>query len=323
MTTSRPASPRSSSSARLLLPPLAALVVAGAGWAAWQWRAASAAAAARAGLLADVVATVAKPDVDAGELSRLVALLHKLPDHATATDVLAAEARIELARGRPERAQALFGNVAAQPGASPADQGLGARMLLALHASGTADRARATALLEQVLQLAGSAYGTTRDPGDLLLVWQAAERLGRHERSTAAARDLAANHADSAHNRFVQFAMAFAPTATGAALDAALTGLAPPPAEGEAMRAFVRLQQQDVAGAVAAAEAGLQHAPGVPVVRWAAAVVFHACVLASAAGSDDRARWVERRDAQLDWMVAQGNADGPRAEQIAAMRTVR
>jgi hypothetical protein len=253
----------------------------------------------------------------------LMSLLQKQPDHAVARDLLAAAARIEMARGRPERAQALFAALAGQPGASADEQRLGARILLQVHATGSFDRATGNGLLEQVVQWSEAAYAADRRVDDLLVVWQAAERLGRHERSAAAARDLAASHADTAVARFVQFAIAFAPANGVVPLDNVVADLSPVPVEADAMRVFVLLQAGDVPGAAAVAESALARAPGVGVVRWAAAVVFHACVLGSAAGSDDRTRWLQRRDVQLGWLLDNGNIDAARRTQCTSMRDVR
>lgn len=317
------AAPRAAMRAPAVLIPASAAVLALLGYGVWQWREMTAASDARARLLADVEVTLQKGQADGSELSRLMAMLHKFADHATARDLLAAQARIELARGRAERARELFGALGSQPGASPPEQGLAAQILLQLHAAGAADRAAANGLLEQAVQLAAAASTASQRADDLLLLWQAAERLGRHDRAADAARDLAANHAESPANAFVQFATSFAPTASLAALEAAEVGLRPKPVEGEAMRVFLLLQSGDLPGAAAAAERGLGLAPGVTVVRWAGAVVFHACVLGSAADSPDRLRWTERRDAQLAWLLEQGNIDDARAQQIRAMREQR
>jgi hypothetical protein len=323
VSTRPPARPRSPLTKPAVLLPVALLVLAALGYGGWMLLAGAEANAARASLLADIDATLAKPQVDGSELSRLMSLLQKQPDHDFARDLLAAAARIELARGRPERAQALFAALAGQPGASPGEQGLGARILLQVQATGSLDRATGNGLLEQVVQWSEAAYAGERRVEDLLVTWQAAERLGRHERSAAAARDLAASHADSAQARFVQFAMAFAPASGVGALDNVVVDLSPAPVEADAMRVFVLLQAGDVPGAAAVAESALTRAPGVGVVRWAAAVVFHACVLGSPEGSDERGRWLQRRDAQLAWLVDTGNIDDARRAQCQKMRDVR
>jgi hypothetical protein len=306
-----------------VLVPLLLLLVAAGGYGVVALRGAMAAAQQRSRLLADVDALLAAPAVDADGLSRLMSALQKFPDHATARDLLAARARLELARDRPERAQQAFLSLAVQPGATAAEQSLGARILLRLHEAGAPDPGTAAGWLAQAMELAAAAASATADPGDLLRAWQAAERAGRSERAAGFARQLAEQHADSPAAAFVAFAVAFDERTTAAGVDAAVAGLVPPPVEAIPLRAFALLQAGDLAGAVAAAEDGLRRAPGVGVVRWAAAAVFHTCAAASPENSSERARWAARRDPQLDWVLAQPGLDASRARQCAAMREVR
>lgn len=318
----RPASPaRPSPFLRpVVLGPLALLVLAGGAFGVMQWLAAGEAATARGRLLADVEASAGKQPPDRDDLQRLMVQVEKLPDHAEARDALAAKARILLARDRAEAARDLFGAVASQPGASASEQGLGARIFLRVHEGGVADPAASAGLLGQVVQLAEASYRQSRAPGDLLRAWQAAERAGETERARGFAKTLADDHADSGEAKFVAFANAFDPAVGVAAVRAAMAACPPGPVEGLAMLAFAELQAADVPAAVATVEAALARAPGVGVVRWAAAVVFHACVVGSAAGSEERARWVERRDAQLSWVVQQPSTDEARRQQAARMR---
>lgn len=306
-----------------VLVPVAFLLLLGAGYGVMQWLAAGEAAAARSKLLADVEASAQKRPPDLDELQRLLVWIEKLPDHATARDALAAKARILLVRDRAEAARALFGSIASQPGATAAEQGLGARILLRVHEGGVVEGAEAMGMLEQVMQMTEVSYRETRSPDDLLRAWQAAERAGQVDRARALAKALADDHADTAAAKFVQFALRFDPKVGAAAVAAAMADCVPAPVEGAAMLAFAQLQDGDVPAAVSTVEAALARAPGVGVVRWAAAVVFHACVLGSAAGSAERARWVERRDAQLVWVARQPGIDEARAKQCAQMRELR
>lgn len=306
-----------------VLVPVAFLLFAGVGYGVVQGLAAAEASGVRQKLLAAVAASTQKQPVDGDELQRLMVQIEKLPDHAVARDALAAKAQIMLARDRAEAANALFGTIASEPGASPAEQGLGARILLRVHEAGTADGAAASGLLEQVVRLAEASYRQSQAPADLLLAWQAAERAGQHARAGEFAAALASHHAEAGETKFVQLALAFGAGVGAGAVEAALAGCPSAPVEGLAMLAFAQLQAGDVPAAVKTAEAALARAPGVGVVRWAAAVVFHACVAGSAAGSEDRARWVERRDAQLRWVTSQPDVDEARARQCAQMRDVR
>lgn len=317
------ARPRSAFLRPAVLAPIVVLVLAGLGWAVAAWLAAGDAAAARARLLADVEAATTKEPVDAGELSRLTALLQELPDHATARDVLAAQARVELARDRPERAEALFLAQATQPGALPAEQGIGAHILLRQFEAGAGDPAAASSMLTRALTLAEAAYAESRSPADLLRAWQAALRLGQKDRERALAEALARDHGDSKEAQFVAFVGRFDGSTTPAGVEAAIAAFPGAPVEARALLAAARLASGDVPGAVAASEAALARAPGLFDVRWMAAVAFHACVAGSPAGSDARASWVARRDAQLDWVARQPGIDDARRAQIAELRGVR
>lgn len=303
---------------------VAALAVLGAvGWAVVAWRAGADAARARRQVLADIEVALAQRPVDGSELSRCMAALQRLPDHDRADDLLAAVARIELARDRPERADAAFAAIANRPGASPAQRGLGARIVLRRDEGGGLDPALRPGLLRQAMEHADECYRAGRDAADLLRVWLAAERLQQHERSAAAAQQLAADHADSPEHAFVALALAFDPARGTGPIDAVASRLPDPPLELEALRTFALLQGGDVAGALRVAEAALQRGPGLGVVRWAAAVVFHACVVGSAGGSDDRAAWVARRDPQLDWLLRSGVVDADRRARCEQMLQVR
>ena len=300
-----------------------ALVLAAGAYVATQLASASAAAEARSRLLADIVTATQKEPVDGDELQRLGALLKRLPDHETARDALAAKARLQLARGQAEAAQATFGAQAAQPNARSDEQSLGARILLRVQEGGVAEGAAAAGLLQQAMQMAEAAAAETRSPADLLRAWQAAERAGMHDRSAAFARQLDEQHAGSPEQKFVAFALAFDPNLGPAAVNGAAAGMTPTPVEGDAMLVFAYLTAKDLPAALRTAEAALLQAPGVGVVRWAAAVVFHACVLGSAPGSEERTNWVKRRDDQLAWMLRQGDVDEARRKKIEAMREQR
>lgn len=303
---------------------LGALLLVTLGYLVFQWlQAGQQLAAARGQLLADVLrATQARP-IDSGELSRLVAQLQKLPDHESDHELTAALACIELARGRPERAQALFLAVASQPGASPAEQRLAAQILLRCHESGTADRAAATGMLQQVMAFAEAGYADGHDAPDLLTAWLASNRLPDAEREKRFGEQLRTDHTASLGARLVQCKQAFRLDMPRAELDSLRAEFDRPPAEIDAMLAALVLQQGDLPGALAIAEPALLQTPGVDSVRFAAALVFHACVSGHQDAPDERAHWVARRDAQLDWLDAHAPVDDQRRQAWATMRAVR
>lgn len=292
-----------------------------AGWYGFQWwRAKDSEATNREQLLTDVATAIAAQPVDTSGLSRLMASLQKLPDHDSARDLLAAQARIELVRERPERAMALFGGLARQPGAAPADQGLGARILLASDQIGGSDIATARGTLLEAAALADTAYTASRDAADLLCAWQAAIRAPDLPQAEGFAKRLQAEQGDTPAAKLVAAVAAF-PKVERSLLADLRSDLAPAPAELDAMDALLVLQAGDLAAARDAADALLVRAPGVIAARWSAATVFHAWAFGFPAGSDDRNTWLVRRDAQLDWLLRRAPADDPRRARWSEVRS--
>jgi hypothetical protein len=290
----------------------------------WQWQSERAEVQKqRELLLAQVLSATTRAEPDTSELSRLTALLAKYPDRETAADLLAAGARIELARNRPERAQALFGNRAAGPTATPQERGLGAEILIQLHAAGQADVATATGMLRQAEAFAERAFDASDNSQDLLRAWQAASRLQDQAAVARHAARLAQAAPESPAAGLAQLAAQFEPTMPLADLEALRAQFVVPPPELEAMRVLVMAQAGDLRAAAGAAEALLLRAPGVLAVRWAVALVFHACVVAEPAGSGTRGQWFERRNHQLDWLLQHAPVDDGRRAQWDQMRTQR
>ena len=83
------------------------------------------------------------------------------------------------------------------------------------------------------------------------------------------------------------------------------------------------MDPDDLAAALSSAEADLLLAPGVPAVRYVAAVAMHMCALGHPDGSRDRRSFLTRRDAQLDWLLARAPVDEPQRAQWQQMRSVR
>ncbi|MBL8728740.1 MAG: hypothetical protein JNM25_09945 [Planctomycetes bacterium] len=290
----------------------------------WRWQQdRSAAAAAREQLVSQVLSATTRAEPDPQELSHLATLLSKYPDHESAPDLLAAGARIELARNRPERARALFGARAANPASTPAEQGLGAEILLRVQAAGVSDASAATGMLRQAQGYAERAFEASGDPDDLLRAWQAASRLQDRAAVARLTQRLEEVGAESPAARLAQLAAQFDPSLPLARVDALRSAFASPPPELAAMHVLLLLQSGDVRGASLAAEALLLRAPGVLAVRWAAALVFHACALGQPEGSGERARWVDRRNSQLDWLLQYAPADDSRRPQWDTMRSSR
>lgn len=310
---SRSAAARGSAFSRpVVWGPLVLLLLAG-GALLWQWQQQQVAAAEeRQQLIDQVLAATGRAEPDSAELSQLVTRIGKYPDHETAPDLLAAAARIELARQRPERAQALFGARAAMPDATPAEQGLGAEILLRLHEADAGDSSTATGMLRQIQAMAEHAYDASGDANDLLRAWQAASRLPDQAALKRLAERLQATAPGSPAAQLAELAGRFEHTMPLATFDALRAGFVSPPPELEAMRVLLVLQSGDVRSATTAAEALLLRAPGVLAVRWTAALVFHARVLGEQPGSGERGQWLARRNPQLEWLLRRAPADDER-----------
>ncbi|MFT4513800.1 MAG: hypothetical protein ACI89X_000870 [Planctomycetota bacterium] len=288
---------------------LIALVVGIAGWYGYQsWRAGADRDAVRSKLLADTATQLAKDTPDRDELSKLMARLGRQPDSSTSVDLLAPQAEIELVRGRPERAETLFGSIASSPGALPADQRLGSRILLAVHEGFGGNVVEANTMLQQVQSMAEVAYGDSGDVNDLFRAWQASIRLW-DPRAAGYATQLQANHGDSPQNRLAQLNEDFKPKRDKQLVDDLLVDFLKAPAELRAMKTIVMLQGGDVPGALKVAEQHVNETPGVQAVRVVAAFVLHACVAGSKADSADETDFIRRRNVHLDWLDKRVPAD--------------
>jgi len=288
---------------------LAVVIVAIAGYYIFGWWSDNAArAAARAKLLTDTVAELEKDVPSNDVLSRLMAGMSRLPDGSTATDLLAAQAKIELYRGRAERADNLFGAIAASPTASAEHMSLGSRILIKKHEGFGGDKVEAKTMLERVLTMAERAYAETRDVDDLFRAWQAATRLW-DPRAGDLASQLQANHQETPHSGLAKLNKNFEPIRDRQAVAELIVDFGVAPAELQAMHTIVTAHNEDVPGALKAAEQHLLVSPGTPCVRIALAYVLHVCATGSTAESVDRAAFVNRRNIHLDWLDARAPED--------------
>lgn len=316
-------SPASSSRARrkpfVLLPVL--LLAAVGGWYLFEWIAArSTVAAARTEVLREVDEELAKEPVDSSALSRLMARIQKIEDHATAGDLLSAQARIEMERNRPERAFDLFAAVGNGPRASDADRRLLTRILLRRHESGGGDRATAEGWLRDGAARAMAIAERSGSIEDWFIAWQAAVRLDDQESVQRAREQLLAIDAQARESRLAAAAAEFRPETSGDVLYAMRGEFAVVPVELAAMLCMVQLQAGETAAALSEVEALLSRAAGVLGVRVCAAIVFHVCVL----NSQDEAgkqRWRPRRNAQIDWLLDNAPSQDARREGWSAMRS--
>ena len=316
----KPATPKSRSNRSLLLLPILALVGLAA-WFAWSKIAAGMAASdARRQLFASVDEELAKEPVDTSALSRLVAQIDKLEDHATAQDALFAKARIEMARGRPERAYDLFAGTALRGDASDAERRLLATILVRRHQAGSADRSQAIGWLRDGLGILQPLAERTDSVEDWFAVWQAATRLADDGLAARAHARLQELDRESRQARLTAAAASFLPENPADHLFAMRAEFGDAPVELEAMAVLAQVQAGENAAAAQAAEAMLARAPGVLGARWCAAMVFHVCALASP-DEVQKASWQQRRNVQLDWLQQQAEPDDRRRETWASMRS--
>ena len=306
----------------LLLVGLAVVVV---GYYVFQgWREGADRAASRSKLLEEVAGALAAAEPDLDLLGELMAGLTMLEGSSTDVEVLTPRAEIELLRGRAERAYRLYAAVADAPGATAAQQRLGARIQLARQDGFGGDAATAKAMLEQVAGFSERVYQEGGDPADALRTWQACKRMWSHGRAATFAQQLADGHAGSKEQRLVALAGAFDPARDVVAVEDLLIDFGDrAPAELVALQTLVTLQSGDVSGALQQAERALNRFAGVGGVRYVLAIVLHACALGSPAGSLDRGRFVERRDQQLDWLEQRAPADESLRQQWLQMRAVK
>lgn len=316
----KPAPQQSRSNRSFLLLPILALVALVA-WFAWSKIAVGMAASdARQQLFASVDEELAKEPVDTSALSRLVAQIDKLLDHATAPDALFAKARIEMARGRPERAYELFAGTALRADVSDAERRLLATILVRRHQIGSADRSQAIGWLRDGLGILQPLAERTDSVDDWFAVWQAATRLADDELAARAHARLQELDRESRQARLTAAAVKFLPEAPADHLFGLRAEFGEAPVELEAMAVLAQLQAGENAAAAQAAELLLARAPGVLGARWCAAMVFHVCALTSP-DEVNKASWQQRRNVQLDWLQKQAEPDDRRRETWASMRS--
>ncbi|MCB9877180.1 MAG: hypothetical protein H6835_06205 [Planctomycetes bacterium] len=307
---------------RVLLP--IGLVVAVAGYFGFTWwKGVADAAAERRRLLDDTARELQQERPDDGALSKLMAGLKQQPDAKTAADLLAAQASIELWRGSVERAYELFGAVAARPEASNDELHLGARILMARQQGFTGEIAESATMLQQVITYTERAMDGSDDAADLLRCWQAAERGFDHARADGFAGQLAAGFAQTAEGRLVQLLRGVLATGEfGLSQLEALPPVATKVVERDAVHALGVLQAGRVEDAFQEISAQLLAAPGVWLVRHAAAITFLTKAVACQV-PEERARLLARRDEQLDWLAARAPVDEPLRAKWTQMRAVR
>ncbi|MEC8252208.1 MAG: hypothetical protein VYA51_12655 [Planctomycetota bacterium] len=308
---------------RLLLPLSIVLLVVGFYGLQW-WRAGARRAEQRRDLISDTRAALAESPADRDRLGELMTGLTMLEDAATSSELLALQAEIELLRGRPDGAYRLFGAIAERPGASAAEQRLGARIQLARQDGFGGDAPASAAMLQQVVSFSEAAFADSGAAADAFRAWQACKRLWKHERAAGFAAELAAAHPESREQRLVALSQSFDPTRDAVAVEDLVIDFGDDaPAELSALETFVALQRGRIPEAKERAERDLNRFAGVAGVRYVLAIVLHACALGNPEGSIDRATFVQRRDQQLDWLEQRAPETESLRRQWQQMRSVR
>jgi hypothetical protein len=303
----------------LLLLPILLLAAVGA-WIAYQQIAAmSAASAARQDLFAELDEELAKEPIDGGAMSRLMARLDKLEGADADPQVAFARGRIELARDRVDRAYDAFAAVGTRPEADEAERRLLVAILLRKHQAGSADPAQAIGWLRDAAERAAAIAERNDSLNDWFVAWQAAVRLEDAASVTRARERLLALDRESLAARLAVAQSSFRPEGPADELHALRGEFGKAPPELLAMIALAQLQAGELPKAVAELDAVLLAAPGLLAVRWCAALIYHACALASQT-PEQGASWRTRRDAQLDWLERNAAPEDSRRATWTAMR---
>jgi tetratricopeptide (TPR) repeat protein len=265
--------------------------------------------------------------LDAGDAStdpsRVMAKLLELGGEDREAGVLAA--RIELLRGRHDRAMERLRPFLDQDSDADALRAACAAWLgHAEKGAGDADARRAW--IGEAVGFAERAAVASGLASDWFSCWQAASRAGDVETSVRAAESLKSADVDSIEARTV--AMLTSMQQEGAATPSLETvhqlavdwGKAP--IELQLLECALLLAQNELQRAIELADAALAIAPNRFEARNFAAAAHHSAVLQSEPGPL-RERHANLRDAQIQWLDANAEADDARRPQWLAWRQVR
>jgi hypothetical protein len=295
------------------------LLLACGGYAYKLWSDHAARADALQKLCDDVDTVLDAEPLDTDELSRLVTRL----DAADTADrrVRLMLARIELARGRYERAAQQLDRLLVGQTEGPELRAAAITWQL-WHARGGSAGDRAD-LGRRALRLAEDAYAATGAAEDLFRLYQASSRVGDDAAAQKHLDELASKFGETLPGRVAARLLDKEGLAQPLAPVEQLIGEwhGEPPAELLLLRATLELQQNDIAKAAEHLSAVLASAPNLVEVRNMAAVAFHAMFLAADGAERDRYR--RRRDEQLTWLDSNAPADDARRVQWLRMQQQR
>lgn len=293
------------------------LVLAAGGWIYLQVQAAQEERQRVADLLADLDRELAKERPDGSELSLLVTRIRKIGDPDTDDRLRRALARIEVARGRKEKAWEHLQPLAMAMGREPRphDQLLGARLLADIHAM--TGRARD---LRQALQLAEAAHRASGEPTALFLAWQCAQRLGDAEARERLGDRLLQEHPATPQADLVALLRREPEQVATGELRGLATRFERLPIELGMALARAHLFARELPEALRELDVVVQRAPSLVDVRNTAATACYMFVQQAAGASEEEVR---RRRAQMhahaQWLLSNASPDDSRRDSWKTM----
>lgn len=302
---------------------LVALLVVGVGgfYGVAAWQEAAGRAALRSAAIAQAEALIESGT--AADSSVLMAQLLELGPQDIDARVVCA--RLEMLRGRPERAVELL-RPTLQDSASESALRTAAEAWL-LHCERAAgDAGSRRALLAEGLAFAERAAASSGSADDWFRCWQAASRLGDGEASARALAALQSIDADGVRARTARMIAAMQKPDTSLPAVEAVTELsgawANPPLELRLLECGMRIASNDLDVALRLADEAVAEAPNRFEARNLAATAHHSAAMQSQEGPD-RERHIRIRDAQIDWLDANADADDSRRPTWLSWRQAR
>jgi hypothetical protein len=279
-------------------------------------------AALRSAAIADAEAILGAGDAGT-DASRVMAKLQDLGAQDREAGVLAA--RIELLRGRYDRAMERLRPFLDQDADAETLRAACAAWLgHAEKGAGDADARRAW--IEEAVGFAERAASASGSAADWFACWQAASRAGDAETATRAAASLKSVEADSIEARTVALLTSVqqegAVTPSLETVHQLAVDWGKAPIELQLLECALLLAQNELQRAIELADAALAMAPNRFEARNFAAAAHHSAVLQSEPGPL-RDRHANLRDAQIQWLDANAEADDARRPQWLAWRQVR
>lgn len=259
----------------------------------------------------------------AGDSSRVVAQLLDLGPGDQEARALCA--RLELQRGRPERAVELL-RPTLQQDAAESTLRVAAEAWLSHSERAPGDAGARRALLVEGLGFAERAAASSGAEADWFVCWQAATRLGDADASARAAAALDSFDPDGLRARTAKMILDMQkPDSAPPSLEA-VSGLSASwgkaPLELRLLECGMRIATNDLEVALRLADEAVAEAPNRFEARNLAATAHHSAAMQAEEGPG-RERHVRIRDAQIDWLDANADADDSRRPTWLSWRQAR